>query len=134
MLRLTKFDIQIAISAILIKKRNRFFCKNIYHNAVNHVQNFQLSARSSSFFGAVFPSLLWSNFFWDTQYLAERAVDKGYILARDGFFQNCAGFLLRRHIVFCDVIAFELSTLYYLYTVMGFPIEFFAYFIRLLSI
>ena len=40
----------------------------MYHNAVNHVPNFQLSARSSSFFGAVFPSILWSNFFWDTQY------------------------------------------------------------------
>ena len=58
----------MAISAILIKKRNIFFCKNKYHNAVNHVPNFQLSARSSSFFGALFASLLWSNFFWDTQY------------------------------------------------------------------
>ena len=26
------------------------------------------TARSSSFFSAVFPSLLWNNFFWDTQY------------------------------------------------------------------
>ena len=68
MSKLSKFDIWIATSAILIKKRNIFFCKNKYHNAVNHVPNFQLSARSSSFFDAIFSSLLWSNFFWDTQY------------------------------------------------------------------
>ena len=47
---------------------NIFFCKNEYHNAVTHVPNFQLSAKSSFFLGALFPSLLWSNFFWDTQY------------------------------------------------------------------
>ena len=67
---------------MLIKKRNEFFCKNTYHNAVNHVLNFQLSAKLSSFFGAVFPSLLWSNFFWDTQYkwLALILADKAFTL------------------------------------------------------
>ena len=40
-----------------------FFCKNVYHDVVAHVPNFQLSARSSSFFSAVFPSLSWTLFF-----------------------------------------------------------------------
>ena len=44
-------------------KKNVFFCKNEYHNAVNHEPNFHLFARSSSFLGALFPSLLWSNFY-----------------------------------------------------------------------
>ena len=63
MSKLSKFDIQIAISAILNKKRKVFFLENKYHNAVSHVPNFQLFIRSSSFFSALFPSLLWRNLF-----------------------------------------------------------------------
>ena len=61
------------------KKRNIFFCKNKYHNAVNHVPNFQLPARSFTIFGSVFPSHLWSDFFWDTQYIS---ISRPFILKR----------------------------------------------------
>ena len=63
MSKLSKLDIQMAISAIKIKLRKKFFCRNVYHDVVAHVPNFQLSARSSSFFSAVFPSLSWTLFF-----------------------------------------------------------------------
>ena len=52
----------------IIQKKKYIFCKNKHYNAVNNVPIFQLSAKSSSFFAALFPSLLWNNFFWDTQY------------------------------------------------------------------
>ena len=55
------------ISCINEKKKN-IFCKNAYPNVVAHARSFQLLATSSSFFCAFF-SLLWSNFFWDTQYI-----------------------------------------------------------------
>ena len=62
---MSKLDIQMAngMSAIKIKLSKTFFCKNVYHDVVAHVPNFQLSAKSSSFFSAVFPPLSWILFF-----------------------------------------------------------------------
>ena len=54
MSKLSKLDIQMAISAIKIKFTKKIFCKNVYHDVVAHVPNFQLSARSSSLFSAFF--------------------------------------------------------------------------------
>ena len=44
----------MAISAIKINIEKIFFCRKIYHDVVVHVPNFQLPAKSSSFFCAFF--------------------------------------------------------------------------------
>ena len=54
MSKLSILDIQIVISAVKIKKRKIFLCKNVYPDLVAQVPSFQLTARSSSFFCAFF--------------------------------------------------------------------------------
>ena len=56
------------ISCINKKKKN-IFCRKKHHTVVSHVPNFQLSARSSSFFLCVFPSLLWNTFLLSPLYV-----------------------------------------------------------------
>ena len=52
---MSKLDIGMAISGIQNNIRQIFFCKNVYHDVVVHVPNFQLSARSFSLLSAFFP-------------------------------------------------------------------------------
>ena len=54
MSKLSKLDIQMAISTRQIKIWKIFFWKSIYRSIVLHVPSFQLSARSSSLFRAFF--------------------------------------------------------------------------------
>ena len=54
----------MAISAIKSNIKKIFFCKKIYHDVVVHVPNFQLSAKSSSFFCAFFLHFYGVLFFW----------------------------------------------------------------------
>jgi len=76
MSKLSKLDIQMAVSTVKIKLPKKFFCRNVYYDVVAHVPNFQLSARSSSFFSAVFPSLSWTLFFWRTRYQFNQFVNQ----------------------------------------------------------
>ena len=40
MSKLSKLDIQMAISAIKIKLTKKFFCRNVHHDVAAHVPNF----------------------------------------------------------------------------------------------
>ena len=54
----------MAISAIKSNIKKIFFCKKIYHDVVTCVPNFQLSAKSSSFFCALFLHFYGILFLW----------------------------------------------------------------------
>ena len=58
----------MAISTIKNKIRKIFFWKNAYHNVVEHVPSFQLSARSSSFFSSFFLAV-YGKPFYDSPYM-----------------------------------------------------------------
>ena len=67
-----KLDIDIAISARKIKIWNLFFGKKNHHIVVVYVPSFHFSARSSSFFLAVFLHIYGSIFFVGTLFVRQR--------------------------------------------------------------
>ena len=69
MSKLSKFDIQMAISAIQSNIGKVFFCKNVYHDVVAHVPSFELSTRSFSFFSAFFLTF-YGKPFYDSPYIS----------------------------------------------------------------
>ena len=79
MSKLSKLHIWMAISAIKSNTETIFFCKNIYYDVVVHVPNFQLSAKSTSFFCAFFLHFYGVLFLW-TPYTKEEEDTLGDIL------------------------------------------------------
>jgi len=59
--KIVKFTV---ISTIKSNTKKIFFFLKIYHDVVVHVHNFQLSAKSSSFFGAFFLHFYGVLFLW----------------------------------------------------------------------